>query len=104
MVYNPKLVVAAWRANGLPAPVAEYRFHAGRKWRFDFAWPEAMIAVEVQGGIWRGGRHTRGAALKLEWEKLNTAAVMGWRLFYCEPCDVMGAGFVRYLKAALLQK
>lgn len=60
------------------------------------------VAVEIQGGIWTRGRHTRGAALKLEWEKLNTAAVMGWRILYVQPADVCGLQFVNLLKRALL--
>lgn len=72
----------------IPPPLCEYRFHPVRKWRFDFAWPDAKVALEVQGGIWFGGRHTRGAALIKEWEKLNTAASLGWRILYCQPSDL----------------
>lgn len=102
--YHPKVVLAAWRQEGVVGAVPEHGFHPGRKWRFDFAWPAERLAVEVQGGIWSHGRHTRGAALKQEWEKLNTAAVMGWRILYCEPREVTTPAFVRYLKAALLQR
>jgi len=38
------------RVNGLPEPEREYRFHPRRKWRFDAAWPDAKLAVEVEGG------------------------------------------------------
>ena len=31
--------------------VAEYRFHPGRDWRFDFAIPSRRVAVEVEGAI-----------------------------------------------------
>lgn len=99
--YNTKLVLAAWRSIGLPAAVAEHQFEPGRRWRFDFAWPALRIAVEVQGGIWNGGRHTRGAALKQEWEKLNTAAARGWRILYCEPRAVTTAVFTDLLEEAL---
>lgn len=66
---------------GLPAPVQEHRFHPIRKWRFDLAWPERMIAVEVDGGVWSGGRHTRGAGFVADCEKTNEATAMGWRVF-----------------------
>jgi very-short-patch-repair endonuclease len=59
----------------------EYRFHPTRKWRFDAAFPERMIAVEIDGGAFIGGRHTRGAGFKRDCEKLNAAALMGWRVF-----------------------
>ncbi|MEQ3161647.1 hypothetical protein AAA214_00660 [Parabacteroides goldsteinii] len=39
--------------------VAEYRFHPGRDWRFDFAIPSHRVAVEVEGGAFNGGRHIR---------------------------------------------
>ena len=37
-------------------PQREYRFDDVRKWRFDFAWPSLMFAVEVEGRE-RGNRH-----------------------------------------------
>jgi very-short-patch-repair endonuclease len=63
---------------GVPAPVKEHQFHPKRKWRFDFAWPERMVAVEVDGGQWKkwGGRHNRDS----DREKLNAAAALGWRV------------------------
>jgi very-short-patch-repair endonuclease len=101
MTINPKLVIAGFVASGLPKPVAEYAFHPTRKWRFDFAWVESRVVLEVQGGIWSGGRHTRGAALKKEWEKLNTAAALGWRVLFCEPRDVYDIKLARQIKAAI---
>lgn len=56
----------------------EYKFHPTRKWRFDYAFPFLMIAVEVDGGVWTGGRHTNPAGYINDMEKLNTAASMGW--------------------------
>lgn len=103
MKYNPKIVTSYWQSQGLDRPQTEYQFHPTRKWRFDFAYPAERggVAVEVQGGIWSQGRHTRGAALKKEWEKLNLAAALGWRILYCEPRDVCTLDFVRVLAAAL---
>lgn len=68
------------RALGLPEPVREHRFHPVRRWRFDFAWPDRKIAVEVDGGTWSGGRHSRGGGYEKDAEKLNAAAVDGWRI------------------------
>ncbi len=67
------------KAAKLPAPTPEYRFHAVRKWRLDLAWPEHKVYVEVDGGTWVGGRHNRGKGYEADCEKLNTAAVEGWR-------------------------
>jgi hypothetical protein len=78
----------AWfSSHGLPAPVPEFIFARPRKWRFDFAWPDKMVALEIEGGVWSGGRHTRGAGFLGDMEKYNQAAVMGWRVVRCVPDD-----------------
>ena len=59
----------------------EYRFDDSRKWRFDFAYPDRMIAVEVEGGEWVNGRHSRGSGMTNDCEKYNRAAQLGWRVF-----------------------
>jgi len=74
---------------GLKEPLREYHFHRTRKWRFDFAYPEEHLAFEVEGGIWSGGRHTRGAGFEGDCEKYNEAAVDGWRVLRFTPKMVM---------------
>ena len=121
---NSKLVIRLWEAQGVPRAVAEHRFHPERKWRFDYAFPAVQsvprcneygeksgcityecggVAVEVQGGIWTKGRHTRGAALLKEWEKLNTAAALGWRVLFVAPGKETSTAFVTLLEQALSQ-
>lgn len=68
------------RAIKLPDPEREYRFDPKRRWRIDFAWPEHKLAVEIEGGVWTGGRHTRGAGFIADCEKYNAAALHGWRV------------------------
>lgn len=68
------------RAVGIPEPLREYRFDPKRRWRADFAWPELMLLVEVEGGQWTNGRHTRGAGFEADCEKYNEAALFGWRV------------------------
>jgi very-short-patch-repair endonuclease len=58
----------------------EYRFHPVRRWRFDFAIPELRIAIEVEGGVFSGGRHTRGIGYSNDLIKYNAATEMGWRV------------------------
>ena len=72
----------AWHINrlGCPEPVREFRFHPKRRWKFDFCWPEAMVAVEVEGGIWSGGRHTSGKGFQNDCEKYAEALLLGWRV------------------------
>lgn len=56
----------------------EYKFHPTRKWRADFLITGTKILVEVEGGIWSGGRHTRGKGYVGDMEKYNEAAMMGF--------------------------
>lgn len=99
--YIPSIVTAYFRAVDISEPVFEHRFHLGRKWRFDIAWPDRFLAIEVQGGIWTRGRHTRGAAMLKEWEKLNTAASLGWRILYVQPTDLFKLETLSTIKLAL---
>lgn len=64
----------------LPEPTREYKFFPSRKWKFDFAYPEIKLAIELEGGIWIQGRHSRGSGMLKDMEKYNTATVNGWRI------------------------
>jgi hypothetical protein len=66
----------------LPPFVREHRFHATRGWRFDFSWPVQKLAVEVEGGTWTAGRHTRGAGFEEDCLKGAEAAIAGWRVMH----------------------
>lgn len=60
--------------------VKEHRFHSVRRWCFDYAWPEYRVALEVEGGIWTKGRHTRGKGFANDIEKYDEAVILGWRV------------------------
>lgn len=102
MKYNPKIAVAYFVQSGLPRPEIEFQFLKTRKWRFDFAWPQRGIALEVEGGIWTGGRHSRGAGMAKDMEKYNTAALRGWMVLRVQPIDLCLLSTVQMLKAAML--
>jgi very-short-patch-repair endonuclease len=70
---------------GVRTPVREHQFHPERKWRFDFAWPEAWVALEVEGGAFAGGRHTRGSGFREDLKKYNEATRLGWRVLRVLP-------------------
>ncbi len=62
-------------------PVCEYKFHPKRRWRFDFAYPEHMVAIEVEGLVYKGkSRHTTVSGYKGDIEKYNEAAILGWKV------------------------
>lgn len=61
--------------------VREHVFHPERKWAFDFAFVEQKVAIEIEGGVWKRGRHTRPTGFIKDCEKYNAAAEMGWTVF-----------------------
>lgn len=88
MKYNPRIAIASFEQYGLGGAIVEFKFCEARKWRFDFAWPYHKVALEVEGGIWTGGRHIRGSGFVKDMEKYNTAATLGWRVLRVQPKDL----------------
>jgi very-short-patch-repair endonuclease len=70
-----------WGIMDGPKLVEELAFHPKRKWRFDFAHPATKTAIEIEGGVWSGGRHTKPAGFTRDCEKYNAAAAAGWTVF-----------------------
>ena len=70
-----------WRMLGGPALATEHRFHPERRWRFDYAHLPSKTAIEINGGVWSGGRHNRGAGYLRDREKVNAAQMLGWKVF-----------------------
>lgn len=78
----------ACKQHGLPIPVAEYRFWPGRKFAFDWCWPDYLLACECEGGIWVRGRHNRGQGYLNDMLKYSEAAVRGWCVVRVVPSDL----------------
>lgn len=76
----------------------EYRFHQTRRWRFDFVIgnnPEkTKIAVEVEGGVYANGRHTRGSGYSADLIKYNTALLCGWKVLRYTTKQVSGSSIL----------
>lgn len=79
----------------------EYRFNLERQWRFDYAIPDQMIAIECEGGIWTRGRHTRGAGYVADMEKYTDAAIKGWVLIRITPKNLLTSHTVDLIKQAI---
>jgi len=92
-------LVGLCRGMGLMEPVPEWVFHPVRKWRFDYAWPLVKLALEIEGGIWTQGRHTRGAGAMEDLEKYSEAAILGWRVIYCVPDELTTVALDRIQRA-----
>ena len=92
------------RIYGLPTPEREYRFDSQRRWRFDFAWPDIKLAVEVEGGIYSHGRHSRGKGMEADMEKYNAAAIAGWRLLRFSRKMIETGMAVQQIRKVLLEE
>jgi very-short-patch-repair endonuclease len=79
----------------------EYRFQPKRRWRFDFAIPQHMLAIEVVCGTWTNGRHTRGRGYERDAEKHNAAAALGWRTLHFSTSMVMDGRAKQAISEAL---
>ncbi|MFN3785205.1 MAG: hypothetical protein ACK4RS_00040 [Thiothrix sp.] len=84
-----------------PPHCREFRFHSKRRWRFDFAWPEKKLAVEVQGGIFSYGAHTRGAGFRNDREKINAAILDGWRVLEFTDREITNGEAICVIEMAL---
>jgi len=79
----------------------ELRFHGERQWRFDFAWPAELLAVEVEGGLWIGGRHNRPKGMTEDMDKYNAAALLGWRVLRVTESHIKSGQAVQLISKAL---
>ena len=75
---------------------------AGRQWRFDFWFPDAGIAVEVEGGTKFGkSRHSRGDGFEEDCRKYNAASLAGIRLLRFTTRQVKSGEAVDTIRKAL---
>tara|TARA_Y100000310_G_C20284277_1_gene624081 strand:+ start:314 stop:655 length:342 start_codon:yes stop_codon:yes gene_type:complete len=77
-----ELFAGLWRRHGKgwPKPEREARLIEGHRFRADFFWPTERVAVEIEGGTWIGGRHSRGSGYQRDCEKYNLYVISGVRL------------------------
>ena len=89
------------RALDLPEPVREYPAVKGRKFRFDFAWLEHGLLVEVNGGTYTKGAHSTGKGIARDYEKNNLAQLAGWRCLAFDGKSVKDGTAVEVIRQAL---
>lgn len=73
----------------------------GRKWAFDFAWVKEKVAVEIEGGVYVKGRHTRGAAFEEDCVKYSTATCAGWTVLRVTPKHVTNGEALKWAESLL---
>lgn len=64
---------------------------------------EQKVAVEINGGTFTKGRHTRGAALHQEYAKLNNAVLLGWAVLIFDAKHMQDVGACVALVVNLLE-
>jgi hypothetical protein len=94
----------------------EFAFAPPRKWRADFAivgrfdmklganliWGmTAKLLIEIDGGGYVQGRHSRGAGMEKDAEKASAAAILGYRVLRMTPAQVEDGRGLAWVKAAL---
>lgn len=85
------------------APII-HEYRRERDWRVDFAWPEQRLILEVEGGVWTEGRHTRGSGFTKDVEKYNALTAAGWTVYRVTQREVNSGEALRIAERALKQE
>jgi len=68
--------------------VAEYPFYEKRKWKCDYYLPSFKLCIEIEGGCFVQGRHTRGAGFVGDMAKYNSIVILGLTLLRYQPNEI----------------
>ena len=90
-------------ADPIEMPQRQFLFakSLGRKWAADFCWPEGDLIVEVDGGSWVAGRHTRGAGFEADRERDAEALCMGYRVLRVTPKQIKDGKALAWIERLL---
>lgn len=84
--------------------VREHQFLETRKFRFDFALLRFRIGIEVEGGTWVSGRHTRGAGYAKDCEKSNLAQLDGWMVLRFVPDQIKSGMALQMIQWSIVER
>lgn len=96
-----EIFIVQMRAIRLPPAQREYKFHPKRRWKFDFAFPHAMVAVEIEGGTYVRGRHVRPEGFRNDAIKYSEAAILGWKVIRGDSQMVRNGALLSLVERAL---
>ena len=83
---NADVDLLCWQLNNVGLPhEREHRFDDRRKWRFDIAFPAVKLAIEIDGGLFIDGGHSRGRARINDMERDIAANLLGWLVVRMPP-------------------
>lgn len=85
----------------LPKYEKEIMFHPKRRWRFDYAWTDLKIALEIHGGVFTNGRHTRGKGFSEDKVKMNNAQLLGWIVIEATTAQVKDGLMLNWITEAI---
>lgn len=77
-------------------PVRQHPVLAGRKWALDFAWPDRMLAVEVDGAV-----HRIKGRFAADLERSVVLTLLGWRVLRFSPAQVESAQAIDVVERVL---
>ena len=83
--------------------IREWVFAPPRKFRLDF-FIEPDLAIEVDGAIWTGGRHSRGAGIMTDCEKTGLIAAKGFRFLRLTPSHIKSGEAMDWIGKAINAK
>lgn len=89
------------RAAKIPLPFREAKLIEDRRFRFDFYWPDARLALEIHGGTRSNGRHVRHLGFSNDREKMNLAVIQGFRVLEVTGEQVKTGKALDWVKKAL---
>lgn len=95
------VLVGIFERLGLPVPVTEYRAFTTRRWRLDYAWPDRKVCLEVDGGLYVRGRHSRGPGAEADMEKQAAHILDGWLYLRASPQQVASGVALTWVERAL---
>ena len=89
----------------LPTPVTEHVCHPTRKWKFDAAYVQEKIAIEIEGGTgWKRdvpSRHLTPSGFAGDVERYNAAAILGWCVIRLTPAMLRDGTAIETIKRSL---
>jgi len=89
------------KAGGGEAEILFRGLSGKRKWRWDWAWPKSKLAIEIQGGTWTRGKHTRALGYSNDCHKLAQAVLLGWRVLWVTSDMIRDGTAFTYLEGLL---
>jgi|SRR6185312_1807954 len=96
-----ELLAFQLKAHKAPFFEREFRIDPKRRFRIDIFFPKERLAVEVDGGGWINGRHSRGNGMDADAEKSALIARLPARLLRTTPKWIKNGHAVQWILAAL---